>query len=184
MGKKILIFGGIIGTLFLMIVVCYFLIISGMLFSFLPNPPKPEVLYGEFNFKLTYQVNHEIKEVKDIIVCEFDGFENLGTAGKRRKWKAKLKSGKERLVLLHQKQADKEIVIYSSYGMPEYYMGDLIYISDDYEKMMSVDKELGYIEYVNGVKSGKTITADDAMKNFGIKIIDIQYDEPIDNNFR
>lgn len=40
-----------------------------------PNPPKPEIKYGEFKFKMTYYIDGKLKEISDVIVCEFKGFE-------------------------------------------------------------------------------------------------------------
>ncbi len=54
---------------------------------------------------VTYQVDDEIKTLKDVVVCEFHGFVNLGTGGKRREWKEQLKSGKEMLTLLDLRNA-------------------------------------------------------------------------------
>jgi len=175
----------IIIVVFLILIGIYiFLTISGAMFSFISEPSRPEITYGEFQFKITYKVNDETKVLEDIVVCEFDGFEKLGTAGKVRKWKSWLKSGRDKLVLFHNTDSDVEFLIYSSYGLPGYYMGDLMYMSnEDYEKMMSIDKELGYIEWKNGIQTGTTITAEEAREKYGIKIVNIQYDKPISNSF-
>ena len=39
-----------------------------------PDPPMPEITYGEFPFRLVYELNGEQIVIEDIIICEFDGF--------------------------------------------------------------------------------------------------------------
>ena len=76
------------------------------IFAFAPgcflllNPPKPGITYGEFPFRLTYELNGEIKVIEDTIIAEFDGFSTPTSAGIYRVWKTRLKSGNERLTLL------------------------------------------------------------------------------------
>ena len=100
--KKVFIISGIVaGAIILVYVLLYILVVSGAIFFiFNPTPPPPDIQYGEFPFKLTYELNGEIKVVEDTIICEFVGFVNRGTAGKARRWKTTLKSGNEQLTLL------------------------------------------------------------------------------------
>ncbi len=58
-----------------------------------PNPPEPEIKYGEFKFELTYSVDGKMKEISDIIVCEFKGFEvrSIGDS-KKRVWSENIKN--------------------------------------------------------------------------------------------
>ena len=53
----------------------------------LPAPPKPEITYGEFDFKLVFEIDGESKTIEDTIICEFDGFSVDTGSGKRRRWK-------------------------------------------------------------------------------------------------
>lgn len=59
---------------------------------FLPAPPKPEIRYGEFDFKLVYEINGEMRTVEDTIVCKFDGFHMDEGQGKTRRWKEEFKN--------------------------------------------------------------------------------------------
>ena len=61
---------------------------------------SPEVKFGEFPCKLTYEINGEIKTIEDVIICEYDGIEIDEAHGTKRKWKTSLKSGNERIILL------------------------------------------------------------------------------------
>lgn len=163
----------------------YLLVLSGAIFSFGSNPPAPEITYGEFPVKITCEINGAIKVVEDTVICEFDGFENRGSAGKYRKWKSHLKSGHERLTLLRVKGVDLTFEISKSYGQPDYYMGDLRYESkEQYEKKMADDRYLGYYEWKNGEEFESTlITLDEAWEKYKLKVIDVKYSPPIQNTF-
>ena len=91
--KNIFVIISIVVAIFFIIVV-----INGCDYTL--NPPKPKITYGEFPFRLTYELDGEIKVIEDTVICEFDGFESRGTAGRYRIWKTSLKSGNERLTLL------------------------------------------------------------------------------------
>lgn len=58
-----------------------------------PNPPKPEIKYGEFEFRLIYSIEGNLKEVSDVIVCKFEGFEvrSIGDS-KKRVWSENIKN--------------------------------------------------------------------------------------------
>lgn len=151
--------------------------------------PKPEVTYGEFPFKLTYELNGEIKTIEDTIVCEFDGFEVVGESGKYRRWKEYLKSGKEQLTLLDLRPL-KEInefgqtmlELYFFYGTAAYYMGDE---SSPYARS---GQKLDYVSYkyqtVDGIVGGSGYNADVAWEKYKIKIISWEVAPPIQNIFK
>lgn len=151
---------------------------------FITEPEKPEITYGEFPFTITYEVNGEIKKVEDAIVCEYDGIKNLGTAGKYRTWKSKLKSGNERVTLLRNEEENKICEITASAGLPEYYMGDFIQDKTEYERTMLDDKYLGYIEWKNGEQTGSSISNEEVYEKFKLKVIEMNFSEPIENVFR
>ena len=94
MKKKMLIIGIVICVL---LALFYLFVISGaflMLTYFAPNPPKPEIKYGEFPFVFVYELDGEIKTIEDTIVCEYDGIQWTNSGNKKRKWKSHLKSGR------------------------------------------------------------------------------------------
>ena len=184
--KKINIIGMCTILISIIIVGLFFLfIVSGAVFMLMPTPPEPEIKYGEFSIKIIYEVNGEKKELTDTIICEFDGFENHGSGGIWRKWISYLKSGNERLVLL--KGEDDNGIKYEIsdfYGVPEYYMGDFYDNITLYEKSLKYDNEFGYIQWKDGIRSGKVITKDEAFEKYKLQIIDIQYSKPIQNQFK
>ena len=152
---------------------------------FLPSPPKPQITYGEFPISIIYEVDGITKVINDSIICEFDGFELRGEAGKYRKWKTYLKSGNERLVLLQGEDAGVTFEISASYGLADYYMGDYSRQSKEaYETAMTTDRYLGFIQWENGVQTGRSILKDEVLEKYKLKVIDVQYSQPIENTFK
>jgi hypothetical protein len=140
-----------------------------------PNPPRPEITYGEFPFRLEYEINGERKIVKDTIICEFDGFGSDEGRGKYRKWKEKLASGNERITLL--KVNDTKEIFFSP-GTPEYYMDDL-----ESRKSGSSFPDAIFIEKDGRITTSGLITADELLKEYNIKLISWDAKQPIKNNF-
>ena len=75
---------------FLILISPWLILAAGLYLS--PAPPKPEIKYGEFDFKLVYEISGEIRTVEDTIVCEFDGFNIDEGRGKTRRWKEYFKN--------------------------------------------------------------------------------------------
>ena len=58
-----------------------------------PNPPEPKIKYGEFEFKMIYSIDRELKEISDVLVCEFKGFKVTSIGGsKKRVWSENIKN--------------------------------------------------------------------------------------------
>ena len=55
-----------------------------------PNPPKPKIKYGEFNFKMIYSIDGTTKEVSNTLVCEFRGFEVRTVGGRKKEFGQKI----------------------------------------------------------------------------------------------
>lgn len=141
--------------------------------TFSPNPPKPEITYGEFPFELVYEIDGETITVNDTYICKFDGFGSNEGTGKYREWKGYVKStGKSTLFITK----DDKYKFYCNVGKAEYYMGDT-------EHHMWVEI------------AGPTLYADDhdpwALPDIDeeerriekIKIISWKFSEPIENSF-
>ncbi len=50
-----------------------------------PNPTRPQITHGEFNFRIKYSVDGNVKEVKDDIICEFSGFKVYAMGGPKKR---------------------------------------------------------------------------------------------------
>lgn len=185
-GKYIILGCGIaLLTVLILIGGWYFIVISGVIFSFSPNPLEPEITYGEFPISITCEIDGETKEIKDTIVCEFDGINDFGSGGKRRRWKSYLKSGQEQMILLKINETSK---LCCNYGLPEYYMDDLVYQTrEEYEQTCIRDMDSMFIvleEWKEGELESSFISANEAWEKYRLKIIDIKYAAPIQNSFK
>jgi hypothetical protein len=183
------------GTLLIFIslpILYYMLLLGGFLY---PNPPKPDITYGEFPFKLTYKLNGETKIIEDVIVCEYDGIESRGEAGKYRKWTITIKGNSEwmpnsdgELILLDtsnkeisNSQGDKVLEIHFFVGDAGYYMGDedALYVAEA--------QQLNRVYYLYAIKDGSirygTFSADEAYEKVGIKLISWEGSDRIENTF-
>ncbi|MCL2149888.1 MAG: hypothetical protein FWH51_03015 [Dehalococcoidia bacterium] len=145
-----------------------------------PNPPRPEITYGEFPFKLVYELNGEEITIEDTIICEFDGFGfSWGGGDKWLKWKSHLASGKKSpspLAEVSLKISDTHEV-YFFLGGPKYYMG----------------VEAGYVlnfhafriqEYSFGGQSYPMVSEDELLDVYGIKLVSWKPSPPIVNSFK
>jgi hypothetical protein len=167
----------------------YLFVISGAVFSLMPNPPKPEITYGEFPISITVDINGEEKVVEDTVICEFDGVENLGSGGKRRKWKIYMKSTGERMVTLYDLRTSNEFTEWGTQvlelcfdpGNAEYFMGDI----GDSQREGSLGK---WIDYLYSTPEGETgysaFDLDEAWEKYKIKIISWKISPPIQNSFK
>ena len=174
------------------VIVVYFTVLPWIMLSLgislLPNPPKPEITYGEFPFRLEYEINGRRKVIQDTLICEYGGIGMDEGQGKYRKWIGHLASGKERLVLLEVDnpvalRSDKKVVkqeIYYSTGSARYYMGDL----KEYEQYNQSFPDANYFEqYEDGSTSSGVIQAAELLRKYNIKLISWDYTQPIKNSF-
>jgi len=143
-----------------------------------PNPPRPSITYGEFPFRLEYQINGETKIIEDTLICKFDGYGWNEGIGKHRKWKESLASGNKEIVLLKVNE-NKEIVFPP--GNAQFFMGDL---KEDYEEYNNDFTSAILVEKIgNGTQSG-VIRAVHLDAEYNIKLISWDYAPPIKNNFK
>ncbi len=142
-----------------------------------PNPPEPEITYGEFPFRLVYEINGERKVIEDTLICEYDGIGMNEGQGKYRKWKERLASGNENILLLKVNNTQE---IYYNSGPADYYMGDM---GEGVTYSHNFPHACQYKKYANGNSSYVTISADELFKNYNIKLISWDFTKPIKNNF-
>lgn len=141
-----------------------------------PNPPRPEIKYGEFPFRLEYEINGQQKAIEDILICEFNGFGVDEGRGKYRKWTEKLASGEEMLILL---KVNDSMVISFHPGSAAYYMGDLEMSKNGGSSFPNAL----YDERDGGITTSGIIEADELLSQYNIKLISWDYTPPISNDF-
>ena len=177
-----------IGIIIIVLVgVFYLFIVSGAFLTLLPNPPAPEIQYGEFPFTLTYELDGEIIEINDAVICEYDGVVRSGTP--TRKWKSSLKNGQKYITLLNfeslnikNDNGEKIIELYFYYGTGAYYMGDN---DDSFSRTEQSTDRVCYM-YKNKNKEVRhgSFSAAEAYEKFGIRLISWECAPPIENSFK
>ena len=189
--KKTLLVTGIIGVLvFVLYALFYLSVISGafLVFTyFAPNPPKPEITYGEFPFILTYEIDGEIKTIEDTLICEYDGIEWIADGSKERRWKYGFKSGIEEIILLDFSDREeihelgyKILYLYFFCGSPEYYMGE-----EEGFRRHPADLDTVHYRYLNneGEIGGSAYGIDETYEKYKVRIIDWKIADQIANRF-
>ncbi len=186
MSKRILITSAIAFAMLLLCVVVIFFAAFNRFYSS-NYVPTPEITYGEFPCVLTYEVDGEVKTIKDTIICEFDGIETVHGTEKRRKWKTYLKSGNESMVLLDVSSRNEKDIFgctplefFFSYGDAEYYMGDIF--------NQSIPGISEAIEYKYRDENGNICESEYlyivAMEEYKLRLISWEVAPPIKNYFR
>lgn len=199
-GKKIFV---VIIAIILLFVIGFLLLISpwlllaiGLYFS--PAPPKPEIKYGEFDFKLVYEISGEVRTIEDTIVCEFDGFNIDEGRGKTRRWKEHFKNEQNNELYAfriedpeykgyrHSKPNYDQIVLQNidCYKVvlivadAEYFLGELENRrTGEIEPSIQVyDKSIGYYK--------DPTQRDEFLKEYNFKVISWYCDHPIENSFK
>jgi len=153
-----------------------------------PNPPAPEIKYGEFPLKIEYSVNGEQFVVEDTIICEYDGIGMNEGIGKYRKWNIRLASGAHDIILLKMKGVKEEgytseeidnavTTLYFDYGTAEDYMGE--------DKGSPGYYEVSYVIKVGGIVTQfSSLSKKELYEKYGIKIISLEIAPPIKNTFK
>ena len=62
---------------------------------FTPGPPAPMTTYGEFPFRIVYEIGDERYVIDDTLICEYAGRNKEGYTGKELKWAGRLLSGEK-----------------------------------------------------------------------------------------
>lgn len=143
-----------------------------------PNPPKPEIMHGEFPFRLVYEVNGQRKVVQDILICDYCGIGMDEGRGKYRKWKDRLASGNKDILLI---KVNNTKEIYYNPGPAEYYMNDMG--EEGTYKHNFPDACYSEKGYHNRGSSYGIISADELFNKYHIKLISWDYTQPIKNKF-
>lgn len=143
--------------------------------------PRPEVKEGRFNFSVTYELNGEVKTLECIYVCEFDGTSwSLEGGDYSRDWKAHTEGdfeGDDYSAIIGKTEDGGDIILF--FGIyPEYFMGD------PNTGDRGIPEPDLYISYTMGEGEYGLVQEEDVIEEvYGAKILDYEYDEPIENTF-
>ena len=142
-----------------------------------PNPPLPEYKYGEFPFRLEYEIDGKNIVVEDTVICKFDGIEYNGGQGKIRKWESYLASTGEESLLLW--QIDETGKIYCFVGDAEYYMGD-----EKYPEKRPLAPRVYIVSSDFTYTDDNTLSQKRLLEKYNIEFIGWEFTDPITNTFK
>ena len=140
---------------------------------FTPSPPAPQITYGEFPFRLEYEISGERFTIEDTYICEYDGVGWNEGQGKFRKWKGYLANSREEGVLL---KTDGTRKIYCYIGDAEYYMGD-----EKYPEQRPLTPRI----YTVGTDYADTAvyTQEQLLEKYNIRLLNWDFTDPTVNSF-
>jgi len=162
----------IISTVLMVPLIPWFLL--GVLLPLtIPNPPAPRVKYGEFPFRVEYEINGERIIVEDTFIARFAGHGYDFGRGKFRKWNGYVASNRKSGVVILK---DGAKTIYLSVGGPGYYMGDAGFAPG--ERLIP-----GFImeERRDGILHESS--RKELFEPYNIRLIDWELSDPIEDNF-
>ena len=167
-------------VIILILIMPWLVLIIGGYFS--PNPSFPETTYSEFPICLEYEINGQYARTEDVLICEFDGFGFNEGNGKFRKWKARLKSSKNRITLL--KNDNIEIYYFpvkDNSRLPGVFMGDAEYYSGG---IGDTFPDAWYTtDFENEAVNDYIISADDMKNKYNLQLVKWECSKPIENKF-
>ena len=143
--------------------------------------PRPEVKEGRFDFSITYELNGEVKTLECVYVCEFDGTSwSIEGGDYSRDWKSHTEGdfeGDDYSAVIGKTEDGGDIILF--FGIyPEYFMGD-----SEMGGRGAPEPDI-YISYDRGEGVCDLIQEDDVIEEvYGVKLLDYEYDEPIENSF-
>lgn len=138
------------------------------------NVPSPAVKAGRFNISVTYEHNSEIKTASGVYVCEYDGiiWYNVNRdpfVNWKESFEGDIKDGGV-IPICHTDDGGEIFISLLLY--PEYFMGNPEYA--DYTP--TIRAKLFYDD--------EQIDDANVIAEYGVKLINYEYDEPIENSFK
>ena len=157
-----------------------YLIMVFMLVSVLAScevEPAPNIKEGRFDVSVTYEVNGETKTLDLVYVCEYDGVDWTLEGTSYRAWNGHFE-GYEDGDIIEVCEADDGSKIHLSFLIyAEYFMGEPEYIDDFYPVVMT--ERIYYEDGTEMISSDQELIA----AYYGVRIISLEYDKPIENTF-
>ena len=157
------------------------LLIALLLFSFGLTScgltmPRPEVKEGQFDVSVTYEVGGETRTLDLVYVCKYDGVKMTLEGTRYRAWNGHFEGYQDGDVINIFEADDGSRIVLNFLIYAEYFMGEPDYV--DFHPEAKTER----IYFEDGIEM---IDYDQELiaKDFGVRIIRIDYDEPIQNTF-
>ena len=138
--------------------------------------PRPEVQEGQFDVSVTYEVGGETKTLDLVYVCDYDGVKMSLEGTRYRAWNGHFEGYEDGDVIEILKTDDGSRIVLNISVYAEYFMGEPE--STDFYPEARIER----IYFEDGIEM---IDYDEELitEEYGIRIISIDYDEPIENSF-
>lgn len=146
----------------------------GLLFS--EAPSAPEYTYGEFPYKLIYELNGENHIIEGEYICKYSGVQMNEGMGKYRTWVGYVNGTDEDCVYVYE---DEDVVVYCYIGDAGYYMGD--YRRSGHPEGEPLKPRL-FANPKNG-DIGMILSETDILDLYGIRLVEYSLSQPIINSF-
>ena len=139
--------------------------------------PRPEVKEGSFDFTVTYELNGEVKTVKDTYVCKYKGVSMTLEGISYREWKGAFNGGLTDDSIKICDTADGGEIVLAFLIYPEYFMGEPDYkeFKPSYDLAVYYYDENGYI--IESIDDAEIIAS------HGVRFIGFEYSDSIENGF-
>ncbi|MCL2407690.1 MAG: hypothetical protein FWC95_07145 [Defluviitaleaceae bacterium] len=146
---------------------------------------SPVIEYGEFPFRIVYEIDGVQYEIEDTILASFIGINSRG-----RNWSSSFKSGRSQRrydifsttvvpYAFSRGRPIEEVTIWISFGEPDYYMGDRRGNRQGPRFMYTEMSIEGFILITSG-----EISKEQLYEYFDINVLEWSFSEPIRNRFR
>ncbi len=147
----------------------------------MPNPQKPQITYGEFPFRLVYEIDNKTIVVEDTLICEYDGYAADTASGKYRTWKSHLRSGNAHITLFKNENLEIFYTPDVNQHAAGVYMGD----TEIYSSINGAFPNAWQTYIFNERQSSAyIISADDMWEKYKLRLISWEIAPPIENNFK
>ena len=138
--------------------------------------PRPEVKEGQFDVSVTYEVGGETKTLDLVYVCDYDGVKMSPEGTRYRAWNGHFEGYEDGDVIEVSKTDDGSRIVLSFLIYAEYFMGEPDFV--DFYPEAKTER----IYFEDGIEM---IDYDEELitEEYGVRIISINYEEPIKNTF-
>ena len=138
--------------------------------------PRPEVKEGQFDVSVTYEVGGELKTLALVYVCKYDGVKMTLEGTRYRAWNGHFEGYVDGEVIDILKADDGSRIVLNFFIYAEYFMGEPDFV-DFYPEAKT--ERIYFEDGIEMIDYDQDLIA----KDFGVRIISIDYDNPIKNTF-
>ena len=157
-----------------------FVLLFSLVFSFFGIVEKPEIKEAEFDFKVVYEIDGEIKTIEGTYVCEFDGIDR-SFMGASRCWDGYIE-GHDGSTCYVLKTIGNRRVMLELNLCAEFFMSDPDNMYSDGTLVFKPDPCIYLTTFDPNVENPDEFDYE-VYEGDNIKLISFEYDPPIENTY-